>query len=396
MNDKGVFTKIIVVVICLFAVTVFALNASGNAPEFLAKGIGKICDVLHIPQDKTEHRPPAPEPEESTEAAEEPVNVKNLPTAFPVAGNTLFERYDKGIICANATLYAKYTHDAIPEWIESIQMQEPILAVKGDYVLISETGAKKISLYKGKRLVYTVETEGNIFTADLSEKGDVIAVTEKEYFKGQVVVFNRSGKRIFAWDSGSYSILDAAISNGRKIGISLLSTDEGAGSIIQIFDVNGKELAKTNAFHDTVFFNTDFNGEELALLSENCYIGMNKKGETKWKYDFDGRIIMKSSRDAKGNRAILFDNDGIGEIVVVTAKGRAYQPIKTKIMPDTININSRLVAYNNGRTAIMTGYDGKKVLTAECASDIKQIYITAQDKVFCVYSTAVQEKRLKK
>ena len=394
MNNKGVFLKILVVVICLLAVTVFALNASGNAPRFLTKGIDKICSILHIPQDKIAHNTPAHETD--SENAEEPVDLKNLPTAFPVAENTLFKRYDKGIICVNATLYAKYSHDASPEWIESIQMQEPILAVKGDYVLISETGAKKMSLYKGKRHIYTVETEGNIYTADLSEKGDVIAVTEKEYFKGQVVVFNRSGKRIFAWDSGSYSILDAAISNGRKIGISLLSTDEGASSIIQIFDVNGKELAKTDAFRDTVFFSIDFNGEELALLSENRYIGMNKKGETKWKYDFEGRKIMKSSRDARGTRAILFDNDGVGEIVVVTAKGRAYQPIKTQIMPDTVDINLKSVAYNNGRTAIITGYDGKRVLTAECASDIKQIYITAEDKVFCVYSTAVQEKKLKK
>ena len=384
MNKKHGFLKILAAAVCIFAGIVFALSASGNTPGFVTKGINGVCRFLHIPTS------------DGNSGQSAPMDEDDYPTAFPVAENTLFKRYNGDIVCANATLYALYTDDANLSWSVGIQMQEPILAVKGDYVLISETGSKKISLFKGKKLVYTVETEGNIYTADLSEKGDVIAVTEKEYYKGQVVVFNKSGNRIFVWDSGSYSILDAAISKSRKVGISLLTTDEGAGSIIQIFDVNGNELCKTDTFKNTVFFNTDFDGDNLALLSESSYICMNTKGEIKWKYDFGGRKIMKSSRDEDGNCAILFDNKGTGEIVAITAKGEAYPPIKTKIMPDAIDINSKAVAYNNGRTAIMTSYDGEKVLTAECSSDIRRLYIIGQDRVFCVYSTAVQEKKLTK
>ena len=383
MNKKHGILKILAAAFCIFLVIIFALSASGNTPAFM----NKVYGFLHIRLSD----------ENSGDAGQTaPIDEEDYPTAFPVAENTLFAKYKGDIICANATLYALYTEDANLSWSAGIQMQEPILAVKGDYVLISETGAKKISLFKGKKLVYTVETEGNIYTADLSSKGDVIAVTEKEYYKGQVVVFNKSGKKVFVWDSGSYSILDAAISNSRKVGISLLSTDEGASSIIQIFDVNGNELCKTGAFKNTVFFNTDFDGDNLALLSESQYVCMNTKGEIKWKYDFGGRKIMKRSRDSDGNCAILFDNEGIGEIVAITSKGEAYPPIKTKIMPDAIDINSKSVAYNNGRTAIMTSYDGKKVLTTECSNDIRRIYITGQDRVFCVYSTAVQEKKLSK
>ena len=413
MNKKDGILKLLTAVICLFSVIIFALTASGNTPGFVVKcgdgirtGINAVAGALHI-QKSGENTKEDGEAEQEAEDAEEteitegpvrekPVNARDLPTAFAIAENTLFSRCKKDIVCANATLYAKYSHDASLEWIESIQMQEPVLAVKGDYVLISETGAKKISLYRGKRLVYTVETEGNIYTADLSENGDVIAVTEKEYFKGQVVVFNRRGKRIFAWNSGSYSILDAAVSKGRRIGISLLSTDEGAGSIIEMFDANGKELFKTDIFSDTVFFNTDFNGENLTLLSENRYVCLNKKGGIKWEYDYGGKRIIKSCRDQKGNRAILSENEGIGEITVITARGKVYPPIKTNSMPDAIDIDSGRVAYNNGRTVYITGYNGKSVISAEGAADIRRVYITGQDRAFCVYSTAVQEKRLKK
>ena len=439
MNKKSGFLKILMVALCLAAVSVFALIESGVTPAFITsyknnfkRNISGICNFLNIElpietqlylDDMSEPEPkpqmiPASQDDEQKEELEYPdyeeetisekegtgdftikeeeKTSKDLPTAFTAAENTRFENYQNGIICANETLYAYYKSDATPLWQEKIQMQEPVLLAKGDYVLISETGAKKLALYKGKKLIFIAETEGNILTADLSSRGDVVAVTQKEYFKGQVVVFNKSGKKIFVWDSGSYSILDAAVSDGRKVAISLLSTDEGASSIIQVFDVNGRDICKTDAFDDTVFFRIDFDGENMSVLSESKCISMTAKGKIRWEYDFGGRKIKMCRRIENGTRAILFDNEGIGEIVVLSASGKAYPPIKTENMPYTINIKSKYVAYNNGRNAVLTNYSGKRVLTAECGSDIKQIYVVGSDKVFCVYSTGVQEKTLKK
>lgn len=437
MNKKSGFLKIFIVVVCLFIASVFALIESGVTPKFVTsyknnfkRNISGICSYLGIElpletqlylDDMSEPEPkpvmiPASEDEtaksENSEYEEETVTKKegdadftvkentkiqqNLPTAFTAAENTRFANYENGIVCANETSYSRYKSNTKLLWTEKIQMQEPILKVSDEYVLISETGGKKISLYKGKKLMFSAETEGNILTADLSEKGDVIAVTQKEYYKGQVAVFNKNGKKIFVWDSGSYSILDAAISKGRRVAVSLLSTDEGASSIIQIFDVKGREICKTDAFNNTVFFDMRFDGENLSLLSESKCVSMTEKGKIRWEYDFEGKKIKKSTTAQNGNRAILFDNDGIGEIVVLKASGKVYEPIKTENMPDTININSRYVAYNNGRNAVLTNYSGKRVLTAECSGDIKQIYITGSDKVFCVYATSIQEKTLKK
>ncbi len=438
MNKKGGFLKIFMVILCLFFVSVFALIESGDTPVFVTayknnfkRNISGICAFLNInlpietqlylddvsePEPKPQMTPASeedkneelkyPDYEEETVSSKEGTDEltvkeekdaqKDVPTAFSNAANTQFEAYQNGIICANETVYARFSNDAKLLWSNKIQMQEPILKVKGDYILISEEGAKKISLYKGKKLIFTQETEGDILTADLSDKGDVVAVTQKEYYKGQVVVFNKSGKKIFVWDSGSYSILDAAISKGRKVAISLLSTDEGASSIIQVFSVNGKNICKTDAFLDTVFFDVHFNGETLSMLSENKCVSMSAKGKVKWEYDFGERRIKMCRTSENGSRAILFDNDGTGEIVVLSANGKAYDAIKTENMPDTINIKSKYVAYNNGRNAVLTTRNGKKVLYAECSGDIKQIYITGSDKVFCVYSASVQKKTLKK
>ena len=437
MNKKSGFWKIFFVVVCLCVASVFALIESGKTPSFVVnyknnfkRNISGICAYLGIelpietqlylddmsePEPKPQMIPASEDEQKKVDLPDYEEDIvqpkegdadftvqetakmqKNLPTAFAAAENTKFANYGNGIVCANETEYSRYKSDTKLLFTEKIQMQEPILKVSDEYVLISETGGKKISLYKGKKLMFSAETEGNILTADLSAKGDVVAVTQKEYYKGQVVVFNKKGKKIFVWDSGSYSILDASISKQRKVAISLLSTDEGASSIIQIFDVKGREICKTDAFTNTVFFDSAFCGENLLLISESKCISMTEKGKIRWEYAFDGRKIKMSVLFANGNRAILFDNEGIGEIVVLKANGKAYAPIKTENMPDTININSRFVAYNNGRNAVLTNYNGKRVLSAECSGDIKQIYITASDKVFCVYGTSIQEKTLKK
>ena len=439
MKKKSGFLKILIAALCLCVASVFALIESGVTPRFVIsyknnfkRNISGICARLGIElpietqlylDDMSEPEPkpqmiPASEDDaqqasnEMSEYEEETVTVKtgdadltvketakirqNLPTALTAAENTRFANYNKNIICANETAYSLYKSNTKLLWTEKIQMQEPILKVADGYVLISETGGKKISLYKGKKQMFSAETEGNILTADLSKRGDVIAVTQKEYYKGQIVVFNKSGRKIFVWDSGSYSILDAAISKGRRVAVSLLSTDEGASSIIQIFDVKGREIYKTDEFENTVFFDMRFDGETLSLISESKCLSMSEKGKIQWEYDFGDRKIRKVAVASNGNRAILFDNDGIGEIVVLKANGKAYEPIKTENMPDTININSRYIAYNNGRNAVLTGYSGRRVRSAECSGDIKQLYITGSDKVFCVYGTSIQEKTLKR
>lgn len=439
MNKKRFFIKLAAVIVCIAAAALFAISESGVTPAFLTayknnfkRNINGICQFLHIdlsvgtqlylddmsaPEPKPQMTPASEEDlareelkypgfeEEAIEPKEgdgeftikeEPKPVIDTQTAFPAAENTCFEGFRGGVICANETLYARYDGGAKLLWEEKLQMQEPILALAGDYVLVSETGAKKLSLYKGRKLMFSAETDGNIYTADLSERGDVVAVTQKEYYKGQVTVFNKRGDRIFVWDSGSYSIMDAAVSYGRKVAVALLNTDEGASSIIQVFDVEGNELCKTEDFINTVFFRADFDGEDISLLSESMCMCMTAKGKIKWEYGFDGRRLKMCRRAKNGDRAVLLDNGGIGEIVVITSGGKAYPALKTENMPDTIDIRSRYVAYNNGRNAMLVSYNGKKRLTAECAGDIKKIYITGRDKVFCVYSAAVQEKTLRK
>ncbi|MDD6735413.1 MAG: DUF5711 family protein [Clostridiales bacterium] len=435
MNKKNNILKIFVVIVCLFAVTLFALIQSGDTPGFIQRyknnfkiNISAICNILHIelPIETQlyleDMSTPSPKPtmtpadnedlsypvydeeiEEAhgtdaltTQAPQKAGTGDYLPIALTAAENARYTNYKDSIVCVSETAYQAYSAGGKQLWSQGIQMQSPILKHKGDYILICEEGAKKVNLYKGKKLIFGTKTEGDIITASLSEKGDVVLVTEKDSYKAQVVVLNKSGKKIFAWDSGAYDVLDAAISNGRHVSVALLNTDEGADSMITCMDVKGNTKFKTEVLKNMIVFSLDYTGEKLTALSESKYIGISSKGKILWEYGFDGKKLNRFDTDKNGNRILLFESGSTGELVTVTPGGKSYAPIQTESMPDTIDIKSNRIAYNSGREVVMTDLKGKNIYRADCGSDIKQVHIIDSKRAMCVYSSSIQVKNTKK
>lgn len=327
---------------------------------------------------------------------EAPRSKDALPIALDMAANMKFTLYHGDVICANETTYMAFDTKGQVLWKEAIQMQDPNMRVAGDYILINEVGAKRISLYQGKKNLYTIQTEGNIISCDLSENGDVVAVTEKEYYKGQVVVFNKKGERIFAWDSGSYNILDADISNNRRVAVSLLNTDEGADCFITSMTVNGDIKYKTELFKNNILYDVEYVGETLNVFSENGVRGISPSGKVSWKKLFDDKVLSRRMMDPSGNKVLFIDTAQSDEFVVVSKKGRAFSAIKAESEPDSISIKDNFVAYNSGRDIILTSRNGKNMKRATCDSDIRQIHIIDPGKVLAVYSSSIQFKKMTK
>lgn len=435
MGKKRNILKILLIALCLCAVMLFSLVAAGVNVPFLqtyktnfkhnVSGISNLLGIelpievqLYL-DDETMPTPkptmiPAQEIDELEQAlgieeeevvtkegtaeltakeALKPQRSENLPVSLDGASNAKFADYSGNMICVNETRYRGYKRNGELLWELPIQMQSPQVTVRGEYVLINETGAKKVSLYKGKKKIYEEQTQGNIVTADLSKEGDAVIVTEKEYYKGQVLVFNASGKVIFAWDSGSYNILDAAISKNRLVAVSLLNTDEGADSVVACFDVNGKEKYRTELLKNSIIFELEFDGENLNAIGDNKCVGISKKGKIMWEHSFDDKILKNYAIAENGSKLLLLETGGVGEILVISSGGKMYNAIRTESMPDVVSIKSDYIAYNSGRDIVVSDFNGKKVKRASCSADIKQAYALEDNKVFCVYNSSIQLKK---
>jgi len=435
------FLKILGVILCVALIAFFALLESGVAQPFIEtyknnfkRNISGIANLagIELPMDVQlyldDMSTPAPKPtmtpaeeqltmeefmglpeneddivaEEGTSplTTKEPIKEKRskdiLPIALDMAASMKFAVYKGDVICANETSYKAFDTNGKLLWDETIQMQDPSLKVAGNYVLINEIGAKRISLYEGKKNLYTIQTESNIVSCDVSERGDVVAVTEKEYYKGQVVVFNKSGERIFAWDSGSYNILDADISPKRRVAISLLNTDEGADSYVTSITVNGDVKYKTELFKNNIIFDVEYVGESLNVFSENGVRIITASGKVAWENIYEDKILSRRMMDRNGDAVLFFDTAQSDDFVTITKKGKAYPPIRAESEPDSISISDGFVAYNSGRDIILTNKNGKKTKRATCDSDIRQIHIIDSGKVLAVYSSSIQFKKMTK
>lgn len=429
MGKKNIL-KILLITLCLCVIMLFVIGVSGAKVPFLETyktnfkhnitgfsnlfGIKLPIEMQLYLDDETPPEPkPTMIPAEDAEAFEnpdgtetkegttelqvretvKPAKGEDVPVALDSAENYNYAELDGKIVAVNETNYYGYNSKGELLWDIPIQMQQPKVTVRGKYVLINETGAKKILLFKEKKKVFETSCKENIISADLSKKGDVVVVTEKKYYKGQVMVYNKRGELIFAWGSGSYSILDAAISPKRKVAISLLNTDTGADSLIYCMDVNGKEKYKTGTFKNSVIFELEFSGENLNAVADNRCIGISAKGKTQWEHSFGGKTLTNLDIAVNGTKMLLLEKDGIGEIMIISAKGKKYDSIKTESMPDAVSIKEDYLAYNSGRDIIVTDLKGKNVYRASCGSDIKHMQVIKKDKIFCAYSSSIQVKK---
>ncbi len=439
MKKKSNFFKILIIILCLSASVLFALLASGKSVPLVEtytknfkRNISGICNMLGITlpietqlylddmsiptpkptmmperyQDELEAALGYPTEEEvvskegtallTAKESTAPKKKPSLPIAVNSAGNSQFAFCDDLILCANETSYTGYHKNGNTAFSYTIQMQSPVLLVRGNYVLISETGGRKVSLYRGKKHIFTTETDGNIISCDMSKSGDIVLVCEKEFYKGQVIVINNDGKVIFAWDSGSYNILDATISESRRVGISLLNTDQGAASIITCLDVNGNNLFRNEEYRDNIIFDLSYIDGDLYGVSESSVMRFKKNGETDWTYDFGGRTLARYEHSPKGSTLLLFENSSSGELVTLSSQGKPNDPIKTELMPTSLDISGSKIAYNNGRDVIISKYKGTGMISATCDSDIRALYIIDKKHVLCVYTASIEIQKLEK
>lgn len=426
MKKRRGIGKLIAILVLLVAVCVFAVFASGIRIPFIENytynfkinilaltktlGIELSGQALEFLQDLpepeyVEEKPDVEQgelPQSEIETAEDIPDVefedlvtdddkaKSTPLALEDAATYKYAKYRDYILCVNETSVLAFSDKGKSLWGVGIHMSEPILGVGGDYYMIAERGGRKVALFDGKKLVYQTETDGDIKTASISDNGDVVIVSDKEYYKGAVTVINKRGDKVFAWNSGTDSIIDADIAAGsRRVAISLLNADSGAKSRVKVFNItNGKQEAET-AFDGSVVFDVDFLGEVVNVFADDKVTGMSQRGKILWNIDFSEKDFLYYSAENNGYKLLLADNNNSPELIVATSRGKQKSLILPEKKPDCVDIRSGRIAYNSGRDLVFSGLSGSRKMSHTCPREIRAIHILSDNSVMVVYSSGI-------
>lgn len=430
MKEKGGAGKIAAVLVLLAAVCLFAVLASGTKISFLENysrnfkmnmlaltnrfGI-ELSEPMReylqdiAPKEDSDGDAAAVEPDnqqtaesdidkpedipevEFDEASFSDKNAKTSPVALEDASSAKYARYRGYMLCVSPTSVIAFDSDGKSPWAIGIHMSDPILSVAGNYYMIAERGGTKAALFDGKKMLYETEADGAIKTAAVSANGDITIVSDKEYYKGAVIVVNKNGDRVFSWSSGGDSVICADIAAGsRKLAVALLNTEAGAKSRVMLFDISKGESTAETVFEKSVVFDVDFLGEVLNVFADDKVCGVSQRGKILWEADYSERRLIHTRADSSGYKLLMVDNDNTTELEVLTGRGKQKSVINTDSVPDCIDISSGLIAYNLGRDIVLSGLSGKQKKVCSCTREIRSVHIIDRDNVMVVYNSGLE------
>lgn len=316
--------------------------------------------------------------------------IKSKPLALENASSARFAEYRGYLLCVSPTSIIAFDKNSEVLWTHGIHMNNPILKVSGNYFMVAERGGVKIALFDGKKHLFDTEADGAIKTADLSRNGDIAITSEKEFYKGAVIVVNKNGERVFSWNSGTYPILDADICEGsRRLAVSFLNTENAADSIVDIFEISTGEKVAMKEFKNSIAFDVDFLKDVLNVFSDNSVSGISQKGKTLWESRYDERKLISAVCEDNGYKMLLIDNNNSHEIEFLSAKGKVKSLLTAETKPAFCDIHSGFIAYGSERMLVLSTVSGKHKKVYSAPKEICGIYIIDDSNIVAVYNSGL-------
>ncbi len=106
---------------------------------------------------------------------------------------------------------------------------EPLLRTAGKYVLLAESGGKRLQLEMRSKTLFTVNTDYDILTAAVHTNGNVAVVTAAQQgYNARLLVYSVHGDLIYERLCSSLIVDVAFSSGGREVAIATIGAEQGA------------------------------------------------------------------------------------------------------------------------------------------------------------------------
>lgn len=317
------------------------------------------------------------------------VKEKKVSIPFSEADTACFEKYENGVVCAKSNYICFINKKGDREWEFETQISNPLLSASGKYIAVAGKNSTYLNLYKGKKLLYSVQVSDKIKDCSVSEKGDVALLTDKTAYKGGVLVFNKKGEEVFSWISGVNYITSVTMLKSRNVAVSLVSTENSVKSYVMLFDIfstdpiNGTEIADSLVFDSTAYKNNTY------ACADNSITSVNSDGELNYSVRFDNMNITHTATDKKGWRAVSYTESHLPYINIYNKRGSLYSTSATESIPNYIDLYKSTVLYNNGRDVICGEIDDIKSRYS-APMTVKNLILINRSTYMVVYENSLE------
>lgn len=186
--------------------------------------------------------------------------------------NGSFAAFEDGLLVCTPTQLQFYDRSGELIVNEKVDLEQPVMEVKGDYALIYDAGGTALYLIHNEQLVrsYSPAKNQQILSARVHADGWLTIVEQATGYKAAVTVYNANFQPVVTENISSSFITDAILSPDKKT-LALVSIGEasaGFESVLIFFNVSdGAERSRCNLGGDVVL-DMDWEKEQLWVAGE--------------------------------------------------------------------------------------------------------------------------------
>ena len=266
----------------------------------------------------------------------------------------------------------------------------PILHIKGNYAVLSDTTSTEFTVLKGDNLKYEIKAPQNVKSVSVNSKGYTTIITGETGYKSLVIVYNNKGIEKYRWYSDEGYAVDAQLSDNCKL-LAVASIKMDGNKLITVVEQYklNKESAISRVTLDNIIpYNVAFNGSKVVLIGDKKAYSITRGGKINGEYDYKGRVLECFDAENINNITLALSEGAVAtEVVVLNEKLKQKGAKRCEFLVTMLDENKgKAVIAGEGNVKIIT--DKGNVLTEGTLSKDGSFIVLGDNwRKFAVYSS---------
>ena len=198
-----------------------------------------------------------------------------------------------GMLVINKNRIAEYTTSKNPVWVKDINVSNPIIATDSNRFVIAEFGGKKIMTFSGRNLIWEMDIPNEIKKVTINEDGHVGVIFSQPGYKSGFLYFSPDGKEIFKKLFANTNLIDADISPKGDI-VAMIEADVSSAIISSAisFMSNKGQIVYSEIEDDILLSGIRFvDKDNVIAVGDNRLIKIDKEYNKTIFDDFSGKTV---------------------------------------------------------------------------------------------------------
>lgn len=176
---------------------------------------------------------------------------------------------DGDLLVCGANSISLYSGSGTQYVDQAVDLSSPAASVGGGAAVIYDAGGTQLYVLRQRALAFSMESEGRLLSARLSESGLLTVVSQRSGYRGVATVYNADFRPIANVQLSSAYIMDAQLFNdGHSLAVVTISqTDGNFISTLSVYDLGAQ--TQEISYDVTPSFSCDLGGSVILELAHS-------------------------------------------------------------------------------------------------------------------------------